>query len=362
MNTLPPSETVSRRRFVKNTSLALAAATLAPLGAFSPAPVRRMGLAISSYALRWGSKTESRQYPGFTHALEVLEHCHSLGAGGIQIGLRNWTADFAGKVRDRREQLDMYLEGQIQLPKSETDIARFETEIRHAREAGASLVRTACLSGRRYETFETLRAWQDFQAASMQSLEWAEPACRKNKVLLAVENHKDWRIQEMLDLLKRFDSEWIGVTLDLGNNISLLEDPMEVVQRLAPYALTTHFKDMAVAEYEDGFLLSEVPLGQGFLDLAAMKALCEQHRPGMTHNLEMITRDPLRVPCLRERYWETLAEVRASELAHTLMTVKKQQKSATLPGITGLDPEQRLAFEEENIRASFAYARELGFD
>ena len=355
------SGTISRRRFVKNSAIALAAATLAPLAAFSPAPARRMGLAISSYALRWGSKTESRQYPGFTHALEVLEHCHSLGAGGIQIGLRNWTADFAGKVRDRREQLDMYLEGQIQLPKSETDIARFETEIRHAKEAGAGLVRVACLSGRRYETFETLQAWQDFQAASMQSIEWAEPVVRKHKVLLAVENHKDWRIQEMLDLLKRFGSEWIGVTLDLGNNVALLEDPMEVVKALAPYAATTHFKDMAVAEYEDGFLLSEVPLGEGFLDLAAMKALCEQHRPGITHNLEMITRNPLKIPCLTGQYWETLGEVRASELAHTLMTVKQQQGQSPLPGIEGLDPEQRLAFEEENIRASFAYAKELGF-
>ena len=38
---------------------------------------------------------------------------------------------------------------------------------------------------------------------------------------------------------------------------------MEVVEALAPRAFTTHFKDMALEEYEQGFLLSEVPLGTG---------------------------------------------------------------------------------------------------
>ena len=41
-------------------------------------------------------------------------------------------------------------------------------------------------------------------------------------------------------------SEHVGVCLDTGNNVALLEDPMEVVETLAPLAFTTHIKDMAV--------------------------------------------------------------------------------------------------------------------
>ena len=73
-----------------------------------------------------------------------------------------------------------------------------------------------------------------------------------------------------MDLVKRVESEHIGVCLDTGNSIALLEDPMEVVEALAPWALTTHIKDMAVREYERGFLLAEVPLGTGFLELTRM--------------------------------------------------------------------------------------------
>ncbi len=42
---------------------------------------------------------------------------------------------------------------------------------------------------------------------------------------------------------------------------------MEVVETLAPRAFTTHFKDMGLEEYRQGFLLAEVPLGTGILDL-----------------------------------------------------------------------------------------------
>src|SRR5690606_25602157 len=132
------------------------------------------------------------------------------------------------------------------------------------------------------------------------SLQLAEPVVRKHRVKLAVENHKDWRASELIDILDKLDSEWLGVTLDFGNSISLLEDPMDVVRTLAPRALSTHVKDMGVAEYEDGFLLSEVPLGQGLLDLPAIVNICRKYNPEITFNLEMITRDPLKVPCLQD--------------------------------------------------------------
>ena len=51
-----------------------------------------------------------------------------------------------------------------------------------------------------------------------------------------------------------------GGCVDTGNNISLLDDPMELIEGLAPYAISTHIKDMGVEPWKDGFLLSELPL------------------------------------------------------------------------------------------------------
>ena len=50
-----------------------------------------------------------------------------------------------------------------------------------------------------------------------------------------------------MELLRRLSSEFVGVTLDLGNNLALLEDPVAVARALAPWTITTHFKDMAMS-------------------------------------------------------------------------------------------------------------------
>lgn len=149
--------------------------------------------------------------------------------------------------------------------------------------------------------------------------------------------------------------------MDTGNSIALLEDPLEVVETLAPYAVTTHIKDMAVQEMPTGFLLSEVPLGEGMLDLPRMFAVLDKHHPEITHHLEMITRDPLEIPCLTPGYWATFPDQPGIKLARTLALVR-QRKAAKLPKVSGLSNEEVLALEEGNIVKCLHHASEkLGF-
>ena len=78
---------------------------------------------------------------------------------------------------------------------------------------------------------------------------------------LAVENHKDWRADELVHALKKLNSEWVGVTLDFGNSIALMEDPMEVIETLVPFAFSTHVKDMGVEEYDRRFPVVRSSIG-----------------------------------------------------------------------------------------------------
>ena len=318
-----------------------------------------LGLTIWSYGQRWRQRGKPQE--SWKDALNVLDHCKSLGAGCLQIGVRGWSEDFAGKVREKRESLGIALEGQIGLPKRKEDLARFESELIRGKEAGAIIFRAVCLSGRRYETFNSMEQWEDFKKQSLLSLQLAEPVLRKTRSKLAIENHKDWRSDEHLELLKKIDSEWIGVNFDFGNNWSLLEDSHEAVERLAPYIFTTHFKDMQMAEYEDGFLLSEVPIGSGNLDLASMISTCRKHNPNVWFNLEMITRDPLKVPVLKDQYWITFSKLPATELAKTLRHTK-EVSSANLPKMHHRDQRGKIDYEEQNVRKSFTYStQQLGF-
>ena len=317
-----------------------------------------MGIVVHSYATRWNSKFESKKYPGFQNAVDLLEHCHSIGAGGLQVGVRNWTKDFSKKLRDRREKLGLYLEGSIAVPANTEDVSRFENEVIEAKEAGAVILRTVTSGGRRYEAFHSAEEVATFKSKAMESLKLAEPILQKHKAKLAVENHKDWRADELAHALKQLSSERIGVTLDFGNSIALVEDPMEVVETLVPFIFSTHVKDMGVEEYEDGFLLSEVPLGKGVLDLPRIVALCKQHNSAVTFNLEMITRDPLEIPCFRKDFWTVFDGVTGNDFARTLRMVKENKYGSALPRVSQLSVEDRLGAEEDNILQCLRYSEE----
>ncbi|MHA7129583.1 sugar phosphate isomerase/epimerase family protein [Algoriphagus namhaensis] len=347
----------SRRSFLQQAGLGALALSL-PFSAI-PASLRGvgMGVVVHSYWSRWQADTSSQKYPGFQNALQLLEHCHQIGAGGVQVGVKGWTEDFAKKVRDRREALDMYLEGSISLPKSEDQVLEFEKEVMAAKEAGATVLRTACLSGRRYENFDSESQYADFKKDAITSIQRAEPIVRKHRILLAVENHKDWLSEELVAIIQSIDSEWVGVTLDFGNNVSLLEHPMTVIRNLAPYSFSTHVKDMAVKEYEEGFLLSEVPLGEGIVDLEEAVKLCQNQRPGIRFSLEMITRDPLQVPCLTEKYWQTFGQMPAPQLAASLALVREKSFSGDLPKLTGLSQDQKFENEENNILSCLDFSK-----
>ncbi|NAS11548.1 sugar phosphate isomerase/epimerase family protein [Poritiphilus flavus] len=354
---------MKRREFIKNSSTAALAAAIPAMPSFSPLlRETRFGVAEASYLMRWYRNMESEKYPPFKLALDMIEHCAALGFGGVQVNVRGWDKKYANKVKRRVESDQLFLEGQISLPKDESDVDRFESQIRIATEAGIDIFRTVCLSGRRYENFDTMEAFEEFRKNSLIRLQLAEPLARKHKVKLAVENHKDFRIAGMMEVLKAMDSEWIGVTLDTGNNISLLEDPMEVVKALAPFAFSVHLKDMAVEEYGDGFLLSEVNLGEGILDIEGMIQEIRSKQPEARFNLEMITRDPLKIPCLTEKYWATFDKIPAVELAVFLKGIREQKSTKPLAIVTDKPTDKQLNLEVTNNRVSLEYAKKhLGF-
>jgi sugar phosphate isomerase/epimerase len=293
--------------------------------------------------------------PHTRSARDFLEYCHSLGAGGIQIGLDSLDPGYLDQLQRRTAELSMYLEVIVSLPQN-GDTTDFEQHVAAARRAGAVCLRSACLNGRRYENFASLDQWKSFVTESHQRITFAVPVLEKYRMPLGLENHKDWTADEMVALMERHSSEFLGVCLDTGNNISLLDDPMELVAKLAPLAVTTHFKNVAVKEYPDGFLLSEVPLGRGILNLGQVVDTIRKARPRTRLNLEMITRDPLKIPCLTDKYWVTFPERNGEYLARTLRLVRDHPPAAPLPHVSGLEEEERRREEEDNVRQCLAYA------
>jgi sugar phosphate isomerase/epimerase len=323
--------------------------------------------AISSSRFSWADETPARSKLGIAttcymtvakpkDTLDFLEHCHALGAAGIQSVLNGDMHE----IRTRAEKYGMYVEAMVPMPRDGSNTEALEKALADARTAGVTCARTQSSGGRRYETHTTLADYKAWMERSNAALAAAVPVLEKYKIPAGIENHKDRTADELAALLKKHSSEYLGACLDCGNNIALLDAPMYAIETLAPYAVTTHFKDMAVAPDDDGFLLSEVLLGQGIMDLPRVISTIKGARPQIHLVLEMITRDPLRVPCLTDQYWAGFPDRNGVYLARTLKLVQQHSDPAKpLPRISQLDHAAQLQVENENVKQCLAYARGL---
>jgi hypothetical protein len=115
---------------------------------------------------------------------------------------------------------------------------------------------------------------------------------------------------------------------------------------------------MALEETPTGFRMSEVPLGDGLLDLPRMVDVIRRARPDVHFSLEMITRDPLEVPCVTDKYWATFDDVNGVALARALSRIRANPPKAPLPRTSGLSVEERFALERALVDRSITYARE----
>jgi sugar phosphate isomerase/epimerase len=328
------------------------------LGAQDPPARTGLGIASFTYRHRMQLDREKRASEPLSDPVWFLERARRVGAGGIQTELGELDAERAGELRRRAEKYGLWIEGSAGLPKRKEDVERFDRQMKATREAGATLVRTVLLGGRRYETFDREEQFRDFTERSRASLELADPVLARHGVRLAFENHKDFRVPELLAFLRKVGSERIGVCADFANNFSLLEDNHDVVEALAPVSWAAHVKDMAVGEYEEGFLLADVPLGEGIHDLPRMVGALRKANPRLRFSLEMSARDPLRVPCYTDRYWATMRDVPGSDLARALRTVRgRAVPREKLPRVDALPLEERARIEEEMVGRCLAYAR-----
>lgn len=316
-------------------------------------PKSRMGVASTAMSMHLnglGVAPALRDDP-----VKYIEYIRSLGAGGVQHAVRK---DLR-QVRARLEELEMFYEGEAALPSHpDDDLGGFEQSMLQAKELGARCVRAVSRQppggNRRYETFASLEDYRAWEAQANAVIEKVMPIVDRIGVGLALENHKDRTSEEHVAVLRRFSSENLGALIDPGNNMSLLEDAIETVTRLGPYAMANSMKDMGVAPYAEGFLLSEVLFGTGINDQKALFEIMRSHNPRINLVQEIITRDPLQIPVLTESYWKTLPGIPAEKLAATMANVRARAQA--LPVVTGLSPEQRLQAEEDNNRKTFEWA------
>ncbi len=314
-----------------------------------------MGIAPTACSVRARASRQGDQ------PFDLVEHAHSLNLGAVETRLPSNDADAVKKFREKLQAYEVRAILNAPLPRDENGVAAFDAAVKACKDSGAMALHAA-MTGRRYEDLASLDAFKKNFEQCQKSIALAEPVLRKHQMRLGIENHKGWRSAEQAAWMKRVGSEWVGVCFDFGNNVSLCEEPAESLRNLAPYTMFCHIKDMGVEPYDDGFLLSEVLFGEGIVNLKQTVEVLQAKDPNMVFLVEMITRDPLKIPVFTDKYWATFDDsyspLPGRDLAKVLNIVHHNPPKSPLPRITGMTPDAQVSFEDENNLKCIAWARQ----
>jgi len=152
---------------------------------------------------------------------------------------------------------------------------------------------------------------------------------------LAVENHSgDMQSRELKTLIEEAGTDFVGACIDSGNAAWGLEDPHDVLDRLAPYVLTSHMRDSAIWISPEGINVEWTRMGGGTVDIARYVRTFLEKCPGRPVSLEVIT-NRQRAFDVRDRgFWDAYPKMLATDFARFLVLAEKgQPRPAVAPDL-----------------------------
>lgn len=168
--------------------------------------------------------------------------------------------------------------------------------------------------GDRHDRFRLDHPWGAQVDAALAVIRTLTPRLKSRGIRVAIETHADLTAGELLGMLDRLDPQVAGVTLDTGNLVMRLDDPLAAAERLAPYVVATHVKDMALAFTERGLCWQARPVGSGILPIPDMLAAILRVQPGIALSIELHPRT-YDLPIFDARWLAFFPELRPESLA-----------------------------------------------
>jgi sugar phosphate isomerase/epimerase len=182
-------------------------------------------------------------------------------------------------------------------------------------------------------------------------------------VKIAMENHAgDMHSTELVRLIEEAGKDYVGANMDSGNACWTLEDPMQNLENLGPYVLTTSLRDCAVWEYEDGAKVQWTAMGDGHIDLKDYFKRFAELCPGVPVHIETISGFARPFPYLKSDFWKPYAGFPAADFAKFVALAKKGKPFTTVKNPEGKDrAETEQLSQKAEIERSIKYCQqELG--
>ena len=217
-----------------------------------------------------------------------------------------------------------------------------------------------------------LGTWEDrlTDGGIERHIEETVKVCKANRaravdanVKIAVENHAgDMHSTELVRLIEAAGTDYVGANLDMGNALWTLEDPLDSLETLGRYALTTSMRDSAVWTSENGARVAWTAMGEGHIDLKTYFARFRELCPGVPVHIETISGFNREFAYLQPEFWKGWPDMPARSLARFEALARKGKPVPPWEPPAGQDRRAaEQAYQKGELERSLVYCRnELG--
>ena len=189
-------------------------------------------------------------------------------------------------------------------------------------------------------------------------------------IKIAVENHAgDMQASEVVTLIEEAGgSDYMGANLDAGNASWTLEDPLENLEIMGPYAVTTSLRDSAIWTSEKGTTVQWTAMGKGDVDWVAYFKRFKELCPNVPVHIETISGFNREIPFLEDDFMGMFPDMKATTLARYLKwagkgTYRDPWKAPEGPNADRADHNIDKAtqdFQKAEIEESIRYCKSIG--
>lgn len=344
---------LSRRSFVKSAALATGALALAPAVFADPAKKLNIKLGLDNFSVR-GMKWDASQLIDYAAKLKL----DSIFLTDLDC-YQSFDDAYLRNLKKKGDDLGVQLRvgGWSICPTSKAFKKKWGTAeelvalgIRIAKTVGSPIFR--CVLGTGEDRF-TEGGIEARIADTVKVCKASRSRAMDAGVKISIENHAgDMQSWELANLIEEAGKEYVGANVDSGNATWTMEDPLQNLETLAPYVLSTHFRDSMVWESANGATVQWTAMGEGNVDLQKYVARFVELCPGVPIDIEVISGFPRELKYLHQDFWKVWPKVPAKNFARFLALAKTGKPIAPT---NANDPNYQL----DQVERSVKYCKEV---
>ena len=173
-------------------------------------------------------------------------------------------------------------------------------------------------------------------------------------VKIAVENHAgDMQAWELVGLIQAAGEDFVGATIDSGNATWTLEHPLQNLEVLGKYAVSSGIRDSTVWQDKKGAVVAWNAVGEGQVDWTVYTAKYSELCPNVPFQLEIISGFNKSFPYKEEEFWRAYPDAKARDFERFLELARNGKP---VPKGAANDPK----YQTDELVRSIEFCKKLG--